>query len=319
VTEFVPTMGRSTHASRGTGCRYSVQTVPAGEITMRRMAFVYVNEQVARGAFSKGTADRVWYTLAGFAASFGKRPVHQLGQRAVERWLAEHPEWKPSTRALHFTRVRAFCRWLLRRGVIKKDPCAELTAPKRPRRNPRPLSFAEFQTLRAACPDARAKLIVSLMYWLGLRCVEIARLNVDDVDWLSKTVHVIGKGGHERELPLVPQIELALHAYLREHPATSGPLVRSYRTPGAPMRAETISIYVRHWMLDAGVKHFPYDGRSAHAWRHTALTELAEATHDPYVVQEFAGHADISTAMHYVRRADLSRLRDGLERRLSAL
>lgn len=312
-------MSRATHTSQTATSRYPDHPSDIeGGPQLRRLAAIYLNERVGRGALTRDAANNAWYTLADFADSFGRRPLDQLGVAAVERWLASHPEWQPGTRATAFYRARSFCRWMLARGYIHRDPFAGVEPPPRPRPNPRPLSFPEFQQLRAACPDARAKLIVSLMYWLGLRCVEVSLLNVDDIDWRSKTVRVTGKGRRVRELPLVPQIELAINAYLREHPATNGPLIRSYTRPGR-LKAATISVNVRHWMLDAGVKHHAFDGRSAHAWRHTALTELAEATRDPYVVQEFAGHSDISTAMHYVRRADMSRLRDGLERRLSAL
>lgn len=284
---------------------------------MRRMARMYINERVGRGELTRDTANNTWYTLADFADEFGQRPWNQLGQAAVERWLATHPEWSPGARATAFYRCRAFCRWLLARGVIGKDPFANIRPPKRPRRNPRPLSRDQFEQLRGHLPDSRAKLIVALMYFLGLRGVEIARLNVEDVDRWGKTVHIVGKGGHERTLPLLPAVELKVNLYLREHPATSGPLIRSQVKPGQGLKPATIGILVRQWMLDAGVKHHAFDGRSGYSWRHTAATELADATHDPYVVQEFLGHADISTSMHYVRRADMSRLREGLERRTS--
>lgn len=278
---------------------------------LRRYAFVYVNERRDKGEFTRGTADRVWYTLTDFAAVFGGRPLTQLGPPAISKWMARHPEWKPGTRATNFGRVRAFCHWLRDMGLIRKDPFRGQKAPKRPRKNPRPLSRDQYLRLHDGAPDARARLIVACMYWLGLRACEVSRLQVDDIDRTHNLMRVVGKGGHERVLPVVPQVQLALNQYLRAFPATSGPLVRSYTRPGG-LTPSTVSILVRKWLVDAGIKHTAFDGVTGHAMRHSALSELAEATKDPYVVMELAGHADISTSMAYVRRAQTSRLRDAL-------
>jgi integrase len=279
-----------------------------------KYAYCYVNERHAKGEFTRGTADRTWYCLADFVRLFGHRPMTQLTPVFIDRWLAAHPEWKPGTRRTHYGQVRAFCRWLHHRGVVRKDPFAGKTAPKRPRRNPRPLTRHQYETLHASVPDARARLIVALEYWLGLRACEVARLTLEDCDRHHNLMHVVGKGGHERTLPVVPQVQLALNLYLREHPATSGPLVRSYTRPGGLLPG-TVSILVRSWLTAAGLKQSAFDGVTGHAMRHSAATELAELTHDPYVVQELMGHADISTSMYYVRRVDTSRLREALSLR----
>lgn len=283
-------------------------------MVLKRWAMLYCNERVARGEMTRRTADNVWYALADFADSFGNRPVTQLGPRAIERWLESHPEWKPSTRATQFTRLRAFCRWLLVRGAIDKDPFAGMKAPKRPRRNPRPLAHEDYETLRASLPDARARFIVACLYWLGMRCVEVSRLMVEDIDRERNEMRVIGKGGHERTLPVVPQVQLKLNLYLREHPATSGPLVRSY-TSFEALKPATISVMVRQWMSDCGVKLHPFDGRAAHAMRHSAGTELARATKDPFAVQRLLGHQNVATSMLYVKDVSADELRAALEAR----
>lgn len=281
---------------------------------LKRWGMIYCNERVAKGEMTRGTADRVWYCIADFAESFGNRPMTQLSPRAIDRWLASHPEWKPGTRATQFTRMRAFCRWLVARGALDKDPFTGMKAPKRPRRNPRPLSYEDFRTLHSSLPDARAKLIVAFMYWLGLRCVEVSRLHVEDIDRIHNVMRVVGKGGHERTLPVVPQVQLALNLYLREHPASSGPLVRSY-TSYESLKPETISIMVRRWMTDSGVKVHAFDGKAAHAMRHAAASELAHATRNPFAVQRLLGHADIGTSMAYVRDVSADELRSALELR----
>ena len=60
------------------------------------------------------------------------------------------------------------------------------------------------------------------------------------------------------------------------------------------------------------MKHYAGDGRSAHALRHTALTELAESSGDAFLEQELAGWASPATATHYVRRASTERLREAM-------
>lgn len=282
---------------------------------LRKYAYVYVNERRDKREFTRGTADRTWYCLADFADMFGARPLTHLTPVFVDKWLASHPEWKPGTRSTNFGRVRSFCRWLLHRGLVRKDPFAGKRAPKRPRRNPRPLTRDQFDRLNASAPDSRARLIVALMYWLGLRCCEVAWLQVEDCDRHTNLMRIVGKGGHERILPIVPQVQLTLNVYLREHPATSGPLVRSYTHPGG-LEPGTVSILTRGWLTAAGLKQTAFDGVTPHAMRHSAASELAEATHDPYLVQELLGHADISTSMYYVKRAQTSRLRDGLNLRV---
>jgi integrase len=64
-------------------------------------------------------------------------------------------------------------------------------------------------------------------------------------------------------------------------------------------------------MRDAGVKHYSYDGRSAHSLRHTALTDLAESSGDAFLVQELAGWS----SPHCARRASTERLREALAKR----
>lgn len=282
---------------------------------LRKHAYVYVNERFRKGEFTRGTADRTWYCLVDFAELFGARPLTHLTPVFVDRWLASHPEWKPGTRRTHFGQVRAFCRWLLRRGLVRKDPFDGIKAPKRPRKNPRPLSRAQYERLYQGAPDARGRLIVSLEYWLALAAGDVAGLRVEDIDRTRNVMHVAArKGGHERRLPLVPQCQLTLNAYLRQFPATSGPLIRSYTRPGG-LTAGTVSIMVRKWLKDCGIKETAFDGITPHGLRHSALSETAAATKDPYIVMELAGHADVSTAMYYVERAQTSRLRDALSMR----
>jgi integrase len=283
--------------------------------TLAAHATRYLMERRGRQEITRASAMRTSYTLMSLDKSFGDRPIGSFSGRAVERWLEDNPQWQTSTRATYMAQVRMFCKWLLRRHLIASDPFAEIRAPRRPRPAPQTLTRDDIAALLAYIPDARGKLIVHLQWGLGLRCCGCANLRVEDIDLGRRTMYVTEKGGHARRLPLTNEVLAAMERYLFEYPARSGPLLRSYSTPWAGISASHVSFMVARWMSAAGVKRRPNDGRSAHALRRTALTEVAEATGDAFVVQELAGWASPAYAANYVVAASTERVRAALEAR----
>lgn len=283
--------------------------------TLATPATRYLRERVGRAEITRKSAHKIACTLQSLDESYGDRPLNMFGERAVERWLEAHPEWKASTRSTYMSAVRMFARWMVRRKIIRRDPFTEIALPKRPRPAPKPLTRDEIQSLLRVAPDARARLIIWLMFGLGLRCIGVASMRIEDIDHVGRTLHVREKGGHARRLPLTNEVVVELDRYMFFFPATSGPLIRSYTRPWEGMTAQHIGNLVGVWLKEAGVKRNPFDGMSAHALRRTALTEVAEATGDAFVVAEMAGWASISTAAHYVRRASVERVRTALEAR----
>lgn len=281
----------------------------------------YVDERLARAEIRQATARQERTVLRGFARSYGRRPVEQLARTHLEAWLADLGPVALTTRRTFFGIVRRFCRWLVEHSHVRRDPTVGLRSPKPPRAVPRAFAGDDLAAVRRILPDARARCIIALLLDLGLRIGEVARLELGDIDWHSRTVHVIGKGGHQRTLPLVlPTID-AIGAYLHTDPprTTSGPLVRSNVDHRSPLTPVHLSRLVSSWLTTAGVKHAPWDGRSAHAYRHTAAGQLADVEPDLRVLQAFLGHAHLSTTSIYLRRLDTGQLRQALERRASHL
>lgn len=283
---------------------------------VRDLARTYVKERVALGQLSRGTAHRQLHVLYGFADSYGRRPVEQLSYRAVERWMGERSGgWQPSTRRQQWSVVKGFCGWLHSRRILHADPFAGQAAPRGGRPSPLPLAAVDVERLFAVLPDARAHLVVTLMYVLAMRCGTVSRLRLDDIVWASGEIRCVGKGGSVYLLPLDDDVRHAIERYLAECPATNGPLIRSYNRPQHPLGPDALGALVREWMRAAGIKRFPYDRRSAHTLRTTALTETARANGDPYVVQALAGHASITTATWYVPRLGTGHVALGLQKR----
>jgi site-specific recombinase XerC len=274
----------------------------------------YLAEQQALGNLGRDTAIRDGYRLRRFADSFGQRPLDQLTARAVERWLMSLEHLSAGTRRLNLSNVRSFCRWLIERDLIRRDPTARIRV-RKPRTVPRGLTRDQVVRLVAALPDLRALVIVVLMIQCGLRCCEVSRLEVADYDAHDQTIRVVGKGGHERVLPVPVLAQHVLRAHLVERGTVGGPMVQSRNRPGRALVALTISTLMAGWMRDAGIKVAAHDGVSAHALRHTCASDVLDKCGNVRTVQTMLGHKSLATTEVYLRRASQGQLREAMEGR----
>lgn len=206
--------------------------------------------------------------------------------------------------------MRQFFRWAVDMRMCKADPTYRVKAPRQPRTAPRSVGLEDLTELGRALPDNRARCIIALMLHLGLRAGEVADLEMADLDLYANVVRVVGKGGHERILPVPEIVRFWMDPYLAERGRGGGKLIRSYKGPGG-ITAHTVSHLVTGWMRDAGVKVRPYDGRSAHALRHTMCENLYRHGVDLRTIAAAAGHASPTTTWTYLRhRASVEQLRD---------
>lgn len=258
----------------------------------------YITARKRQGA-KRGTVANLRWALDSFAKHVGRRDLRQVGPADLERWLEGCGSYSPASRRAMLSAVRGFLRWCERNKYIRHNPANHVRGPKQPRILPRALAGEAATQVLLACPDARARLIVTLMLQQGLRCVEVSRLELCDLDRFHGTMRVRGKADHERVLPLMDETKYALHEYLSEYPCTAGPLVRSYTqlqslTPGS------ISRLVSGWMLDSGVKSAPRDGISAHCNRHTMASDMLRNGAHLRDVQAALGHAHLATTETYI-------------------
>lgn len=276
----------------------------------------YIRERRARGEITAEHARNTRAILLDFATSHGKRPLDQLGTRSVERWLEAMTKrgYAPSTRALRLSALRVFARWLVVQRIVDRDFTLGVAKVRRPRSQPRDVTNEHAEAVLAQARTSRERLIFWLMFGAGLRCVEVARLDVDDWDRSESTVFVTGKGGHQRTVPIGPSTTAALDAYLAETGNHAGALIRSEDGTRRLSRGRIGGI-VGRMFADAGVKLRPYDGRSAHGLRAAAASDLYDVLPDPRVVQEFLGHADMQNLERYLRRARLDRVAEGQQAR----
>lgn len=143
----------------------------------------------------------------------------------------------------------------------------------------------------------RDRALLELLYGAGLRVTEALALDVADCDLEVGEVHVWGKGGKVRTVPLGTQAVRALRAHLRRPRRSRGPLFTSNRR--TRMNARLAQRIVEKYSQKAGLPHL-----SPHSLRHSMASHLLARGAYLWSVSELLGHRLVrSTAiyLHEVR------------------
>jgi site-specific recombinase XerD len=218
--------------------------------------------------------------------------------------------------------LRGFCTWLLSSRLLDADPWAGTTvAVGRTRKLPRIVPTHELErllcSLRTAAgieestsfsamlprPHQSTTLLgVALMVATGMRVNEVVGIKCYDIDLPGRTLRIVGKGRHERQVFLPNEWMAGLTgAYLSTRDglglAHANLLFNSHYGPlTAPaMRARLVNA-ARN--ADVRLRVTP------HMLRHTAATQLIEAGVDIRYIQRLLGHASLSTTEIYTHVSD---------------
>ncbi|EIY55025.1 hypothetical protein HMPREF1069_04950 [Bacteroides ovatus CL02T12C04] len=151
--------------------------------------------------------------------------------------------------------------------------------------------------------------ILLLLSIYGLRCSEVRKLKLCDLDWKRETIHLTrAKGCRPQELPLVKSVGEAIIKYLREvrqNESGSEYVFLCSRAPYRPMTNSLIYKTVRDILKPYGIntKHY-----GPHTLRHTCATHLVNSGHSMKEVSDLLGHQMLETTRIYAK-VDLVNLR----------
>jgi site-specific recombinase XerD len=147
--------------------------------------------------------------------------------------------------------------------------------------------------------------IILLVARLGLRSIEVARLELGDVDWRIGELVVRGKGRRQDRLPLPAEVGEALVAYLSggRNPAGARELFLTCRAPRGPIRADLVGDVVERTCLRAGLPHV-----GPHRLRHALAGELLRQGAGLVAISQVLRHQDLATTALYAK-VDLATLR----------
>jgi site-specific recombinase XerD len=303
-----------------------LDVIPAERISLRPLSPV---EQVVQEfrryllddrALAPSTAVNYAPFARGFLASrFGRGSVKlsQLCADDVVRFVQR------MTRRLHLKRaklltaaLRSFLHYLRYRGEILEDLAGAV---------PTVANWSMTSIPRAIPPDLVRRLLASinrhtalgrrdyaillLLARLGLRGGEVARIELEDIDWNVGSVRVRRKGGQHSILPLPADVGAAITAYLRQGRPRNSSSRRVFLRCRAPFSgfqgSVAIASLVRHNLARAGIQA---PTRGAHQFRHGLATDMLRHGASLTEIGEVLGHRSPETT-HIYTKVDLNALR----------
>jgi integrase/recombinase XerC len=210
-----------------------------------------------------------------------------------------------STIRLYFSALRSFYQFLLTRNIVKVNVIKTIDLPKLEKQLPRFLTCSQVESLleqpaknlrqkqAPAWTSSRDEAIFELFYSSGLRLAELIKLEVRDVDSISETVRVFGKGAKERICPVGRPALEAIARYRQKARVHAGPLF--INKSRQRLSGRSVWLAMKKYLRGAGL---PAD-LSPHKLRHSFATHLLDGGADLRSVQSLLGHASLSTTQIY--------------------
>ncbi len=263
--------------------------------------------------------------------------IESLIPSEIRRYEVALLEQKVSARTvgLHLSALSGFCRFLVKNALLKSNPVKLVAKPKAEKRLPvfyRKDSMDSYfertsyvldrdeleffianhdtESGRVMYRQRLGRLVISILYCLGIRRAELIGLNIENVDFGRNVVNVRGKGDKSRKIPLIASLCEEILLYLEAVEAMCGgkrslkePLLVTYG--GKRLYPAYVDRTVKSELGDVtGI-----NGRkSPHALRHSLATELMNEGTDINSIKELLGHSSLAATQVYTH-SSISRLK----------
>lgn len=199
--------------------------------------------------------------------------------------------------------LRAFFRFLLKKGVVASNPASDVELAKVPKRLPDYIRPANMESLfaepidEADFEEVRDRLILLVLYTTGLRRTELIGLRDSDVDMSARELKVHGKRNKDRLVPFGNELyeELAKYVTLRNEEVGTACDAFFVRKNGKPIYPSLVYRLARERLseIGGGSRYSP------HVLRHTFASAMLNDGAALNSVKELLGHESLAATQIY--------------------
>jgi len=142
------------------------------------------------------------------------------------------------------------------------------------------------------------KLLISMLYGLGLRISELSQLKIEDIK--GQWIQILGKGNKVRELPLLNEIQNLITQYRKE----KNPKKYLFEKGNVSMNVPQLRYIITKLFKVAGIKATP------HQLRHSFATHLLNNGARIADVSELLGHETMATTQVYTKLGSVKKMQE---------
>ena len=257
---------------------------------------IYISAKRLEG-LSEITLEDYWGDLTRFEYKIQKSTA-TINTADIRSYLSSLEGIQASTQGKKLSVIKSFFEWLVEEEIILKNPARRIKQMKQPKRLPKALTSTELEMLREACEAKRERALIEVLYSTGCRLSEISNMKIENINWSSNSVRVVGKGDKERIAYLNPKAVFHLERYFEDrriNEDTSEYVFTTIRRPYRQAQRKTIQDIIGNIAsrTDITKKVTP------HVFRHTMATLAMENGIELGDLQQLLGHSDPGTTLRY--------------------
>lgn len=251
-----------------------------------------------------GKAERTVEAYTGAVRRLVRRtgkPLREIEESDIREYLLTMIDNKVArgTFSINLCGIRSF--WKDTLGLEWK--IFDLAKPRYDKKLPVVLSRDEVWRILDEVTIDMYRVCLTTIYSCGLRLLEGSTLEIPQIDSDRMQLHIHGKGGRDRFVPLPEGALLMLRGFWRTHrspiwlfPAvTRKGLVHSLENDGGPIHRSSLQGAFRRARDKAGIRK----KASIHTLRHSYATHLLEAGVNLRLIQKYLGHSSVRTTQIY--------------------
>lgn len=226
----------------------------------------------------------------------------------IRSWMVDLFEKENVARSINrkLSCLKSWFRFLRKTGDLNANPMLKVIAPKSGKRLPVFMTEGSMSLLfeqadfGVGFSGIRNRLLMETLYCTGMRRSELVGLKTED--FFNAHFRVMGKGGKERLLPLVPHLVELIETYLRERKANFPDCPHRsllLTDKGEPINGAFVYSKVKKYLsLVTTVEQ-----RSPHVLRHSFATHLSNNGADLNAIKELLGHASLAATQIYTHNS----------------
>ncbi len=235
--------------------------------------------------------------------------LHVRNERTAQNYVSYLSKKGLSSSSIHrkISSLSSFYGYLVKEELFKENYFLSLELPKEPKRLPKIIKEDEIKMLFEVC-DLNNKLgyrnycILGCLYGCGLRVSELCSMQIKDIDFIERTIHIHGKGMKDRMVIMYEDLAQSLKHYISTfrlellyNSRQMDERTVFLNKNGTPLSRVGVRKILEHLVTLCGETY----NISPHMLRHSFATALLNNGADMRSVQELLGHESLSTTQVY--------------------